>query len=408
MSKYERINERRPLVAFAFQTESRANGGLDSFELVLDSLAHRDSCIVTQLETDRTTRWRDAGYHVHVVSLAHPAADWRLSTRLAAFGRRAPAFTRGVLEGYRIVRAAGARVAYFNDDNGFMFGAIGARLAGAKVVLAQRGTVGVERWRWFVMSMLSDVIVCLSSDMRSRFVAALDERDPDRRMPRAEIVTISSIVPIPSPTTDRRAIRARLGIADDEFAIGVVGSIIERKRQRDLVRALSSRLDAIGAGLYFVGDFDPSRRAYDAECASARELADDRRRIHFVGFTADVDSWYRALDLVVVASRSEGLARAMIEALSYGVPVVSTDVSSAREVLDASGAGVVVPVDSFDAIADEVVSMAADRAGARRRGDAGRAFVSRQFDSVAVGRAYDQLFDRLDDARPTATRTAST
>jgi len=400
--------EPEPLLVVAFQTESRANGGLTSLGLVLERLERFRPVIVTQVESSLTDAWRRSGFDVRTVRLPHPARSADLVHRVVAFGRRAPALVAGQVEIFRRVRSTGARVVYFNDQNAFAFGALGARLAGAVVVLALRDTTGIDRWRWFSAAGVADVVVSLSRDMQARFERHLDARDPRRRVPRPEFVVVPSIAEVAPRSADRASSRREFGIAEGAFAIGVVGAVIPRKRQRDLVTALGPKLAAMDAELVFLGDFDPARDAYASSCVEARRASGAAERIRFEGFRSDVARWYDALDLVVVGSDHEGLARGMIEALAHGVPVVSTDVCSAPEVLDASGAGVVVPVGDFGALADAVVAMAADRESLARRGESARAFVAATFEARRIGLAYDRLFERLAATRPATSRTAST
>jgi glycosyltransferase involved in cell wall biosynthesis len=60
-------------------------------------------------------------------------------------------------------------------------------------------------------------------------------------------------------------------------------------------------------------------------------------------------------DLFVLASRTEGLPRAMIEAMARGLPCVGTTVGGIPELLPA---GVMVPPDDADALAAGIIEMA--------------------------------------------------
>lgn len=52
---------------------------------------------------------------------------------------------------------------------------------------------------------------------------------------------------------------------------------------------------------------------------------------------SELPNWYRAADLVVLSSWSEGLPNVLREAVSCGRPFVSTDVGSVRELADPHG-----------------------------------------------------------------------
>jgi glycosyltransferase involved in cell wall biosynthesis len=59
-----------------------------------------------------------------------------------------------------------------------------------------------------------------------------------------------------------------------------------------------------------------------------------RNRVHFLGYQRDIATVMDAIDLLVITSDREGMSGVMLEALSRRVPVVSTDVSGAKEGLE--------------------------------------------------------------------------
>jgi len=57
----------------------------------------------------------------------------------------------------------------------------------------------------------------------------------------------------------------------------------------------------------------------------------DRLRIEAV--VAEIFAWFHAADLFVLSSDEEALASVVLEAMAFGVPVVSTDVAGMSEVV---------------------------------------------------------------------------
>lgn len=96
-----------------------------------------------------------------------------------------------------------------------------------------------------------------------------------------------------------------------------------------------------------------------------------RQRIRVEGWAADPVEAYRQAWALVMSSDAEGLSNVLIEAMACGVPVVTTDVSGAREVLDLSA--------NSDALAS----------GDMREGTGG--FMVRRGDSEALARAMRRV-----------------
>ena len=145
---------------------------------------------------------------------------------------------------------------------------------------------------------------------------------------------------------DRSAARAALGMGDAP-AIATVGALIPRKGQALVIEALAS-LPGVHYWLAGTGDEEGRYRAL----AERLGVAD---RVRFMGpvANADLPQLYRAADVVVMPSISEGLANAWVEALACGTPIVISDAGGAAELVTSPAAGRIVDR-SPEAIADAV------------------------------------------------------
>ena len=73
-----------------------------------------------------------------------------------------------------------------------------------------------------------------------------------------------------------------------------------------------------------------------------------RAVVHLAGQRSDVATWYRAADVYVISSHNEGLSNSMIEALAFGLPVISTRVSGSSILVESPAAGLVVDVGNVE------------------------------------------------------------
>jgi glycosyltransferase involved in cell wall biosynthesis len=85
----------------------------------------------------------------------------------------------------------------------------------------------------------------------------------------------------------------------------------------------------------------------------------------------------------------------MIESMAVGTPVVSFDVTSAREMLDGKGAGLVSPLDDFPGMVENVLRLLRNPALARRMGTHGADAAGRLFRRDQAVARYEEVLDRL-------------
>lgn len=129
---------------------------------------------------------------------------------------------------------------------------------------------------------------------------------------------------------DRDELRAKLGFGPNDLVLLCMAVFQERKAQLALVQAFV-RLAAAHphARLVLVGNH-PSPYSMAVELA-VEELGCPS--IQLVDIDPDTYAWYRCADVLVSASDIESLPRSMMEAMAFGVPVLSTDVYGTPEII---------------------------------------------------------------------------
>ena len=135
----------------------------------------------------------------------------------------------------------------------------------------------------------------------------------------------------PMGSEERAAKRAALNVTGP--LVVSVGALISRKAHEIVIEAMAS---VPTATLLVVGE-GPGRSRLEA---LIRRLG-LTRRVRLLGSVLheEVSTILAAADVMALASESEGLANAWVEALACGTPIVIPDVDGAREVLDRPDAG---------------------------------------------------------------------
>lgn len=200
----------------------------------------------------------------------------------------------------------------------------GARLARVplvvqRIVLETDSPARGARYR-LALRRFVDRIALNADSMRTPFLAADPMLDP------ARVVTVYDGVRTPVRAREPGALRRELGIPEAARTVGAVARLARQKRFDRLLHALA----ALPSDVHCVLAGEGEQR--DELLALGRDLgiAD---RVHLAGFRRDLGDVLDAIDVFVVSSDREGMANAMLEAMAFGRPVVSTDVSGAREAL---------------------------------------------------------------------------
>ena len=144
-----------------------------------------------------------------------------------------------------------------------------------------------------------------------------------------------------------------------------VGSLKPVKNHALLLQAFAL-LPQPGARLMIVGQGQNEAKLKER----ARQLGLEGRVI-FAGFHADPAPFYATADVFVLSSDHEGFGNVIVEALSFGLPVVSTDCPSGpAEILGRGRWGQLVPVGDAPALAHAMaaaLSVPVDRAALQAR-----------------------------------------
>jgi L-malate glycosyltransferase len=192
----------------------------------------------------------------------------------------------------------------------------------------------------------------------------------------------------PAPASARAAARQALGYEEGHFVIGCVASLSPIKRHADLVEAfalLHARLPQ--ARLLLVGE-GALRAPLQAQVA-ALGLASE---VQFTGARADMPHLLPAMDLFALASSSEGLSNAIIEAQAFALPVVATAVGGNVDLVSPGRTGWTVPAHAPAALAEALFEAATHPAARVEAGRRAREQVLQHHSMDAMVAAYDAFY----------------
>jgi glycosyltransferase involved in cell wall biosynthesis len=182
-------------------------------------------------------------------------------------------------------------------------------------------------------------------------------------------------------------IRARLGVAPDDFVVGTVTRLHESKGNSYLVDAARRVLERQPRARFVLVGEGPLREPLEAQ---AKQLGLGSRFL-FAGFTKDVPGVLNAFDLSVFPSLWEGTPLTVFEALAAGKAIVATDADGLIDVLTDGRDARIVPKRNAAALADAVVDMM-EHPDERARLAVASRITSRRFDITAFVRKMERLY----------------
>ena len=183
--------------------------------------------------------------------------------------------------------------------------------------------------------------------------------------------------------------RAELGLPQDQFIVISHGRIDIRRKGLDVLvdawRRFSAarpqaRLQLIGSG--------QDHAAFASLLAQAR-LTNLSWQAEYLTDRPTLRRWLSAADAYVIASRTEGMPVAPLEAMACSLPVVSSRAHGLPDIFEDGerSGGILVPCDDADAIATALERLAASPALRDALGQAARRSIEERFSTRAVGAA---------------------
>jgi glycosyltransferase involved in cell wall biosynthesis len=290
-----------------------------------------------------------------------------------------------VLSMLRLIKRRHIDIVCTNMDKEMRFAGLAARLARHVAVVPSREVdypiKNKLRYR-LAYGKLSDRVMTNSESTKRTLLASAPWMSPQR----VEVV-YKGIDPAPYlVNSDEGAqLRHELGINDNDPVVGFVGQIIERKGIPDIIDSIPLVAQQIpNVRFLFAGEGKLAQFLLDR----ARELKIEDHVV-YAGFRSDVVRVMKAIDVLVLASVTEGFGYVLVEAMAAGKPVVATRVSSIPEIVRDGETGFLVDVHRPDQLASSLITILTNPSLAARMGQRGRQVVLDNF-------TLDRMLDRTE------------
>lgn len=182
--------------------------------------------------------------------------------------------------------------------------------------------------------------------------------------------------------------RKELGIKDDETVLLSVGDLNKRKNHQVLIRALSI-LKHSNFHLYIAG--------WDQLGGKLEKLAQELGvgdKVTFLGYTRQLSLYFNAADIFLFPSLQEGLPIALIEAMSWGLPVVASNIRGNTDLISDGNGGYLLKTDDYNGFADRIICLSHNEPLRKCFGERNR-IEAQKYEVTPVIKEMDLLYKTL-------------
>ena len=151
----------------------------------------------------------------------------------------------------------------------------------------------------------------------------------------------------------RNAVRKQFGIPEDALLVGTVAVFRFQKRLDKWLEIMSEAIAnnpkiygiIVGAGIL------------QPEIFAKHAALNLEGKVFFTGLQTNVKPYYEAMDVFMMNSSFEGLPIALLEAMSMGCAIVSTDAGGIKEVIQNNENGILVAVDDWKKMSSSLLTL---------------------------------------------------
>ena len=179
---------------------------------------------------------------------------------------------------------------------------------------------------------------------------------------------------------------------NDQINITIVSRLVSHKNIKKIIRAISDLNDPL-IYLNIIGDGPELNQLQKISLESNNK---DNIIFHGKLNRDEINHIFLNSDIYIQASNYEGLPHSLLEAMSYGIPVLCTPVGECKEILGNEDRGYLLdlPV-SINNIKSKIIEIIGEKNIANKKGERGKDFINENYNLTNSFNLYKNLFTRL-------------
>lgn len=291
---------------------------------------------------------------------------------------------RALIGLYRRIRRTRPDIVHTHNSKAGFLGRLAARIAGVPVVIhtphcfafMNEGFGKFEKVLYLYLEkfagLFTDRLITVSKSQEMDIVS--------RRLIRQEkVCLIENSVDVSrfirNGKVDIQKKKKELGLDESSLILGTVGVLNESKGHKFLIEALSRVIkDGFDARLIIAGE-----GYLQEELEALSQKMGVSSRANLLGYRYDIPEILSVMDVFVFTSLWEGMPLALLEAMAQGLPVVSTDVHGAVDLIRNNETGILVKKKDAIGLAGAIEYIISHRKEAKAMGERAQRLIRERY-----------------------------
>ena len=292
----------------------------------------------------------------------------------------------------KFIRQFQPDVINIHDRSSLLYTQLAAMGLGAKTVMTCHGLLETSQQKirfdqqWAADRL--DATTAVAQEVADDYIRLLQLRG------LVDVIT-NGIEPIETSVEFRQDVREELGVAQDDYVCLSIGNVKPAKAYENLIDAASSARTMLSdVNMRFIIAGGAEDKHYLATLKDRIEEHNLEKTVEFIGPVSDVTPLYSAADCFVMSSKTEGLPMSLLEAMSAGVPVVSTDVGGIGKVIDQQ-CGMLCPAGKPKSIAAAIHKIVSEPELAHQLAENAKHRLEKKYSLEQMACEYVKLFESV-------------
>jgi len=185
-------------------------------------------------------------------------------------------------------------------------------------------------------------------------------------------------------------LKAKLGISQNKTVLMYVGRLSESKGVQNIMQAMVDLPETV---LVIIG-----RGSYEFELRRLSNNLDIKDRVYFIGFlqNKNLGKYYSIADVIIMSGYFlEALGRTLLEACSYGVPVIGTNIGGTPDIIEHGKNGYLLYNKDIKELRACIKNIISNNDLAKKMGNYGILKMKKEFSSSCVSNKLIEIYKNI-------------